>query len=74
MAKIYPNILFEPRIDRHPIAVSQAIGFVRHADNRHKLAEHCVAHSRFARRCAVTGDAIRTAIGDADGKIDHLLG
>ena len=68
------QILFERRIDWHAIAVCQAIGFVRHADNCHKLAEHRVADSRFARRRGMTCDAIRTAIGDAHRKIDELPG
>src|SRR5208282_2416358 len=64
----------ECRIDRYAIAVGEAVGLVRHADNGHELAEHRRAHAGLARRCAVTGDAIAAAVGGADREIDHLLG
>ena len=50
-------LFVEGRVDRNAIAVGEAIGLVRHADDRHQLAEHGLGHAGLARGRAVAGDA-----------------
>src|SRR5574338_667208 len=61
-------------IDRNSIAVGQPVRLIRHPDDRHKFAEHGLAHSGPAGGFRVGRNAIGAAIGDRHRHIDHFLG
>ncbi len=45
----FVGLLLKGGVDRHPVAVGQTVGLVRHPDHRHQLAEHRFRHACLAR-------------------------
>src|SRR5215831_621471 len=68
------NTALEEFVDRNTIAIGEPVGFIGHACNGHKFAEHSLGHPGLSRGSRVAGDTIGAAIGDRHRYIDHFLG
>src|SRR6266567_4463229 len=63
----------ESIVDGDLIPVREAVGFVRHTDDRHQFSEHGGAHPGLLRR-RMRGNAVGTAVRHTDGDIHERFG